>query len=103
MTGSVVLGIGMAACVLAVVVSAVLMQAVSPCDGGAGLFPVGLLVGAVVGSTALAVTTAVAGPGWVVDVVAAAVVAGVGVPAVVGGGAWVAGEVRFRSAWRGVR
>lgn len=104
MTGSVVLfGIGMTACALAFVVGAVLMGAVSPCDGGPGVFPLLLLLAAVVGGSAVPVTAAVTGSGRVADVVSVAVAVVVGVPAVVGGWAHLADRLRFRSMRSGVR
>lgn len=99
MTGAVVLGAAMVACVLAgVVVGALLMRAESPCDGSGGVLPPVLLIAAVLGSGILSVTAALTGPGRV-----AAVAAVVGVPAGVIATAWTVDHRRFRGARAGVR
>ncbi len=100
MTRPVVAWAATVVCVLAVVVAAGMVTVRRPCAGGGprGGGVMLVLVGAVLGTAAGPVVTALGGPGWVDVAATAAVVGPLLVYGVVSGVAWL----RDRRQWRTV-
>ncbi len=88
-------------CVVAMVVAAGMVTVRRPCSGGGprGGGVMLVLVGAVLGTAAGPVVTALGGPGWVDVAVTAAVVGPLLVYGVVGGVGWLRGRRQWRTSY----